>query len=83
MEKQILSKYPLSFYAGQQVRRLRKKAGMTTSDLAILLGVSQQQLSRYERGVNRIDIDTLSHLSELFNVSIHYFLEGEDENNIF
>lgn len=83
MEKQqILSKYPLSFYAGQKVRYLRKSSGMTTSSLAILLDVSQQQLSRYERGVNRIDIDTLSHMSKLFNVSIHYFFEFEDEDSI-
>lgn len=75
MEKKCSPKYPLSFYVGQKIKFLRKKQGMTANDLAVYLGISQQQLSRYERGVNRIDIDTLSTLSFLFNISIYYFFE--------
>lgn len=76
MKKEYLPKYPISFYAGQKMKSLRMGKGMTANDLAVLLGISQQQLSRYERGINRIDIDTLSKLSYIFNVSINCFFEN-------
>ncbi|HEM8293625.1 helix-turn-helix domain-containing protein [Providencia vermicola] len=72
------NKYPLAYCVGQRIRILRKKYGMTANELAEQLNVSQQQFSRYERGVNRIDIDSLALLSYFFNVSIHYFFEGID-----
>lgn len=74
------SKYPLACCVGRRIKLLRKKYGMTANELGIYLGVSQQQLSRYERGVNRIDIDSLARVSYVFQVSIHYFFEDFNEN---
>lgn len=50
---------------GQQISRLRKAAGLTQEGLAGRLGVSQQQVGKYERGENR-----LSHtrLEEIFHL---------------
>ncbi|WP_371327751.1 helix-turn-helix domain-containing protein, partial [Morganella sp. HMSC11D09] len=42
----------INFIVGQNIRDLRHRNGLTTKMLARMLGVSQQQLSRYERGVN-------------------------------
>jgi DNA-binding XRE family transcriptional regulator len=39
---------------GQQISRLRKAAGLTQEGLAGRLGVSQQQVGKYERGENRL-----------------------------
>jgi transcriptional regulator with XRE-family HTH domain len=39
---------------GQQISRLRKAAGLTQEGLAERLGVSQQQVGKYERGENRL-----------------------------
>ncbi|WP_428846842.1 helix-turn-helix domain-containing protein [Providencia rettgeri] len=39
--------------------------------------VSQQQVSRYERGINQINIDLLAELSFLFGVPIFEFLKKE------
>ncbi len=44
----------INFIVGQNIRDLRHCNGLTTKMLAKMLGVSQQQLSRYERGVNKI-----------------------------
>lgn len=49
----------LSEAIGRQIYLTRKSRGLTGKLLASKLGVSQQQVSRYERGVCRIDVDML------------------------
>lgn len=44
---------------GREVYLIRKSRGLSGKELADKLGVSQQQVSRYERGVCRIDVYTL------------------------
>ncbi len=58
---------------GKKIRLLRYSEGLTTYMLANKLGVSQQQLSRYERGVNKIDVSVIYRLSRIFNVGIDIF----------
>ncbi|CAM3962469.1 helix-turn-helix transcriptional regulator [Klebsiella quasivariicola] len=41
---------------GQRIQTRRKEAGLTAADLAETIDISQQQLSRYERGTNKINI---------------------------
>ena len=46
-------------YIGQQIQLLRRNKGFSGRDFGALLNLSQQQISRYERGRNNITIDTL------------------------
>ncbi|MGJ7132127.1 helix-turn-helix domain-containing protein [Morganella morganii] len=46
-----MKKYAISEAIGQVIRQYRTNAGLTTKQLAHRIGISQQQLSRYERGV--------------------------------
>ncbi|WP_272668218.1 helix-turn-helix domain-containing protein [Providencia sp. PROV117] len=46
-------------YIGQQIQVLRKDKGLSGRDFGALLDLSQQQISRYERGCNHISTDTL------------------------
>ncbi|HGN9136515.1 TPA: helix-turn-helix domain-containing protein, partial [Providencia stuartii] len=55
---------------GKKIKRYRKEMNLTAEELGRYIGVSQQQISRYESGVNHINIDFLSQLSELFKVPI-------------
>lgn len=71
----ISYKYPVAMLVGQKIKKLRKEEGLTTLELAEEVGISQQQVSRYERGINRIDVDFLSKITQIFNISIHYFFE--------
>ncbi|MEX9786721.1 helix-turn-helix domain-containing protein [Providencia manganoxydans] len=57
-----ITKKHLSEAVGRQIYLTRKSRGLTGKLLASKLGVSQQQISRYERGVCRIDVDTLIYL---------------------
>lgn len=43
-------------YTGDKIRELRKNNNLTTAQLGGVVGVSQQQMSRYERGESKIDI---------------------------
>ncbi|XKD94855.1 helix-turn-helix domain-containing protein [Morganella morganii] len=62
----------INFIVGQNIRDLRHRNGLTTKMLAKMLGVSQQQLSRYERGVNKIDVSVVFKVISIFHVSYDY-----------
>lgn len=64
------------FSVGNKIKKMRQSFGMTTAQLALKIGVSQQQMSRYERGVNKLCPYALYKLSLFFNCSISdFFLE--------
>jgi transcriptional regulator with XRE-family HTH domain len=55
---------------GESIRTHRLIAGMSQSDLAHRLGVSFQQVQKYEKGVNRVGAGRLPLIAEIFNVPI-------------
>ncbi len=67
----------------------RKKQGLSQGDLAVLLNISRQSVSKWETGEANPDIDKLKTLGKVFEVSIDWLLdESEDEedvnvNNVF
>ncbi|EEG86028.1 MULTISPECIES: helix-turn-helix domain-containing protein [Proteus] len=69
------SKYPVAYAVGQKIKSLRKSQGYTVFQLAKEIDISEQQLFRYERGVNRIDIDCLVKVLEVLGVNIGSFFE--------
>lgn len=58
---------------GQRIQMRRKELGVTTTVLAKLIGISQQQLSRYERGTNRINLNHLVAISMELETPISWF----------
>lgn len=55
---------------------LRKKRALTQSDVADYMGVSYQQIQKYERGLNRISAENLYRLSRLYGVCMeHFFIQ--------
>lgn len=67
---------PIDEYVGSRVRERRQKLGWTLVDLAEKLGVSHQQIQKYEQGVTRISASILFQLSQIFKTSQDYFFEG-------
>jgi transcriptional regulator with XRE-family HTH domain len=55
---------------GESIRAHRLIAGMSQTDLANRLGVSFQQVQKYEKGVNRVGAGRLPQIAEIFNVPI-------------
>lgn len=66
--------YPISKIIGNKITYYRKMKGMTLDNLANMVNVSQQQQSRYERGINRINIDRLNLYANIFKIDIMVFL---------
>jgi transcriptional regulator with XRE-family HTH domain len=55
---------------GESIRAHRLIAGMSQTDLANQLGVSFQQVQKYEKGVNRVGAGRLPQIAEIFNIPI-------------
>ena len=67
--------HPVDVHIGARVRMRRKLLGMTQTNLGDALGLTFQQVQKYERGANRIGSSRLYDLSRVFDVSIEHFFE--------
>jgi len=61
---------------GQKVRTRRLEIGMSQERLAELLGVTFQQVQKYEKGVNRIAVSRLWDISIALEMPVSRFFEG-------
>lgn len=59
---------------GETLRLLRQKTGLSLKDVGEILGVSYQQVQKYERGVNRLPLSMLPDLCDLFGVTAETFI---------
>ena len=68
-------------HVGARVREWRLALGLTQQQLAELVGITDQQAHKYEKGVNRISAGRLNRLGQALGVEPGYFYEGlgEDE----
>jgi len=64
--------------AGENLKRLRKERNVTREALGKSIGVTFQQIGKYEAGKDRISVSTLCKISKALNVHIMWFLEGID-----
>jgi transcriptional regulator with XRE-family HTH domain len=55
---------------GESIRAHRLIAGMSQNDLARRLGVSFQQVQKYEKGMNRVGAGRLPRIAEIFDIPI-------------
>jgi len=63
-------------HLGLRLRMRRLALRMTQTALADLIGVTFQQVQKYEKGTNRVSASTLQKLSETLHVPVTYFFEG-------
>lgn len=68
--------HPVDVAVGNRVRELRTRAGLSQTDLGGRLGVSFQQVQKYEKGVNRMGASRLIQICDALKVSIHDVFEG-------
>ena len=67
---------------GENVRALRRAQARTLAETAEALGISHQQLQKYEIGTNRISAGILLSLAHYFGVPIEALFERPDAGNI-
>ncbi|EQB9157411.1 helix-turn-helix domain-containing protein [Morganella morganii] len=70
-----LSSLSLNENAGQLIKALRKSKKVSGEVLAGFLGISQQQVSRYERGETELTLEQIKKISGFFNISIWEFMD--------
>ena len=70
---------PVDVHVGSRIRLRRTLLGMSQEGLGEALGVSFQQLQKYERGVNRVGASRLFDISRVLNVPIIFFFENMPE----
>lgn len=66
---------PIDIHVGKRVRLRRTLLGLSQEKLGEGLGLTFQQIQKYERGTNRIGSSRLYHLSQLLNVPVAYFFD--------
>jgi len=66
---------PVDVHIGQRVRLRRTMLGLSQESLAESLGLTFQQVQKYERGANRIGAGRLLEMANVLGVSISYFYD--------
>lgn len=72
--------HPIDIHVGDRLRQRRTILGLTQEKLAESVGLTFQQIQKYERGANRIGASRLFQFSQLLGISINFFFEGLDDN---
>ncbi len=67
---------PIDIHVGSRVRLRRLLVGMSQDRLGEELGVTFQQVQKYERGTNRIGASRLFQISQVLGVPVNFFFEG-------
>ena len=63
----------------ERIKQLRKKKGISQSELAEVMGVKNNTVSTWERGTRKPDFEALNLLSNYFEVSFEYILGSSDK----
>ena len=67
---------PVDLHVGGRVRMRRKMLGVSQERLADALGLTFQQVQKYERGANRVSASKLYDIARFLGVPVSYFFEG-------
>ncbi len=68
--------HPVDEYVGRRLRERRTLMGMSQESLANSVGVTFQQIQKYERGTNRMSASRLYEFAKILGTDVGYFFEG-------
>ncbi len=63
---------------GLKIKSFRKIMGISQMELAGIVGISYQQIQKYEKGISRISVDRLKQIADALGVPITEFFASED-----
>lgn len=70
--------HPVDTHVGSRLRQRRALLGMSQTDLGKAVGLTFQQVQKYERGFNRISSSRLFEFSKVLDVPVAHFFDGMD-----
>ncbi len=71
---------PIDENVGAQLRQRRALLGMSQEKLADFVGITFQQIQKYENGVNRISASRLYEFSKVLDIPVNFFFENSNGN---
>lgn len=71
---------PVDRHVGQRIRLRRTLLGYTQQEVASKLGLTSQQLQKYEKGQNRVGASRLWDISRVLNVSMDFFFQDMSDD---
>jgi transcriptional regulator with XRE-family HTH domain len=71
---------PVDQHVGARVRMRRIHLGLSQEKLGEALGITFQQIQKYEKGANRIGASRLQHAAKVLTVPVNYFFEGTPQD---
>jgi transcriptional regulator with XRE-family HTH domain len=69
---------PIDIHVGSRVRLRRNMLGLSQEKLGGAIGLTFQQVQKYERGANRIGASRLHYLSQVLDVPVSFFFDDTD-----
>jgi transcriptional regulator with XRE-family HTH domain len=66
----------IDVHVGSRIRMRRQLISMSQEKLGELLGITFQQVQKYEKGTNRISASRLYYAAKTLGVPVHFFFEG-------
>ena len=72
---------PVDKHVGNRVRMRRMTIGMSQEKLGNALGLTFQQVQKYEKGTNRISASRLHRLASILQVTVPFFFEGAPQQS--
>lgn len=67
---------PIDEHIGRLLRLRRRQMALTLAQLGVLVGVTFQQIAKYESGQSRVSAETLWRLAKVLEVQVGFFYEG-------
>ena len=72
---------PTDIYVGSRIRMRRKMLGLSQEKLGEKLGITFQQIQKYEKGTNRVGASRLQAMSDALEVPVAYFFPESSTAN--
>ena len=82
LESQGRKPNPMDIHVGSRVRLRRMVIGMSQEKLGERMGLTFQQIQKYEKGTNRIGASRLFQLSQILDVPVQFFFEDAPNSMI-
>jgi transcriptional regulator with XRE-family HTH domain len=80
--KNIRSPNGLDFEIGQRIRLLRVERNISQDELGHQIGVSFQQVQKYEKGTNRLSVGRLGQIAKLLKTTPHELMGWDSKNAV-
>ncbi|MBI4621433.1 MAG: helix-turn-helix domain-containing protein [Desulfobacterales bacterium] len=68
-----------SKYIGMKIKLRREELGISQEKLGEMVGVTYQQIQKYEKGINKVNSEMLQKIARSLDVSIDFFFQDGDE----